>query len=128
MTAVLLGGPLHLVADVISGSQQESDHVWVCVRTEDRAAGKGWLGCWSSKEAAPGEADVRMFLSALNEFIVDKATMGPVGPGLTDHYFHEGWHTWGPGTPGPLNRTAATQPSSDEVPCRIEDFRINEVE
>ncbi|MEU7648561.1 hypothetical protein [Streptomyces huasconensis] len=121
MISVLLGGTGRLVADIIRHPAGGAGPVWVCVRSGQRAAGKGWLGCWSSSgETAPEEAEVGEFLSALSRRLADPVPTGS-GLALPEHHFHEGWQAWGPGIPGPLVTIAEEQSPADETPGHIRD-------
>lgn len=131
MISVLLNNTERLIADIIhdtrkgSGAGAGAGPVWVCVRAGSRAAGKGWLGCWSSKQAAPEETEVREFLSTLGKDLTGHVSQGPYGLALSDHHFHEGWQSWGPGTPGPLVEAAGEPSPADEAPRRIQDLHLD---
>lgn len=119
MASVLLGGTERLIADIFHDTPQGSGTVWVCVRTGKRARGKGWQGCWSSEHEPPGEGAVAEFLSALTKNLANRVSAEPGVSALTDHYFHEGWQTWGPGIPAPLIGLAEAPSPADEPPRRV---------
>ncbi|MGW5732640.1 MULTISPECIES: hypothetical protein [Streptomyces] len=125
MISVLLNDADRLIADIIQDPRQGNDLLWVCVRSGSRTAGKGWLGCWSSGKAAQEDAGVRKFLSALGRDLTDHVSKGPNGPVLTDHYFHEGWQSWGPGTPGPLLDVAGEPSPTDDSLRGVHDLRLD---
>jgi hypothetical protein len=99
MDQVCLGGANDLIAEITHGDTQESDRVWVCVRST-ASPDKGWIGCWSRMCATRDEVD--QILQKLARITADDVSMGPCGPVLNEHYFFPGWQTWGPGLPSPL--------------------------
>jgi hypothetical protein len=99
---MLMGGEQRFVTVVFRGDAAAPDRLWVCVRGEESRSNASWAGCWScsTKLAA---ADIRQFLQLLNEKVTIGGQTGPFGPYLDDHYYFDGWDSWGSGIPSPLS-------------------------
>ena len=83
------------------GDPTSPGRLWVCARGKGAPVGAGWSGCWSRDSAVLG-ADLQQFLRTLEESVTRGGRSGPFGPYLEDHYFFEGWDSWGSGVPAPL--------------------------
>ncbi|WP_406043133.1 hypothetical protein OG799_03805 [Micromonospora sp. NBC_00898] len=94
-----IGGPQQLLAYLFKRDLPEDDRLWVCVRAAGASADTGWLGCWSSQNRWIDERDLQDFVEEFCERVRLGGRSGPYGIFLDEHYFFEGWDTWGVGTP-----------------------------
>ena len=99
---MLMGGEQRFVAVVFRGDAAASDRLWVCVRGEESRSNASWSGCWSCSTKLSAD-DIRRFLQQLNEKVTEGGRIGPFGPYLEEHYFFDGWDSWGGGIPSPLS-------------------------
>ena len=98
---IRMGGEQRFVAVVFRGDVAVPNRLWVCVRGKESQPNAGWSGCWSCS-TEPTTVDIRQFLQQLNEKVTEGGRIGPFGPYLNDHYFFDGWDSWGSGIPSPL--------------------------
>src|ERR1700753_4189030 len=101
--AVRVGDDPSFIAHVFRDTESNSDRVWVCVRGGDTPVPASWVGFWSSKDERISNASVDSFSRELASKVREGGGVGPFGYFLREHYFFEGWDSWGNGTPMPLS-------------------------
>lgn len=112
----VMGGEQRFVAVVFHGDAAAPDRLWVCVRGDQVPTGDAWSGCWSS--AVPGSASLlQRLLENLNNKVVQGGHSGPFGPYLDEHYFFDGWDSWGSGIPSPIADLVPADVIADALPC-----------
>ncbi|WP_018220700.1 hypothetical protein [Salinispora pacifica] len=102
---IVMGGEGRFVAVVLRGDAAAPERLWVCVRGGHAPAHSSWSGCWSGTKAITGP-DLQQFLERLDEKVTQGGRSGPFGPYLDEHYFFDGWDSWGSGIPSPLASSA----------------------
>ncbi len=96
-------GDLGFRAYVIHPSDAPTTDLWVCLRSQQSVARRGWLGCWSLAGSDITPDRLRQFVANLADIVERNGCTGPMGPFLDGHHFFEGWKTWGMGVPDPLH-------------------------
>ncbi len=124
--AVRVGDEPAFVAHVFRGDHEKPRRVWVCLRGSVPPIPDGWVGCWSSKDEDLPSGMVQDFVRRLSEKVREGGAVGPFGSFLRDHYFFDGWESWGAGVPAVL---AHLQPTvaieSSQTQCGIDEFRFD---
>ncbi|MFF0466161.1 hypothetical protein ACFYPX_01770 [Micromonospora zamorensis] len=113
---IVMGGEQRFVAVVFRGDSAASERLWACVRGDNAPAHGGWSGCWSGAKPVtrPG---LQQFLEGLGERLTRGGRLGPFGPYLDEHYFFDGWDSWGSGIPSPLASLVPDEVVANAVPA-----------